>query len=240
MGCNSSRSATEAVTKPTPPVSKEPAPSTPNQIRVLCLHGFRTSTSVMKVQVADFLHAFDPSEVHVTFLNAPYPASGPAYDDVGEFFGKDGPYYEWWNVDDSKYGGWKKSLEYLQEQVQARGPFDVIVGFSQGATMATLLAVHYQAQGVIPFKAVVLVCGLVPIDGMPSDVIEINMPSIHVLGESDPVFDLGQALVDIYASTPSRHVFKHPDGHKFPAATHSKGIFDQVATILRTLCPKPE
>ncbi|KAF0710158.1 Aste57867_5609 [Aphanomyces stellatus] len=245
MGCCSSQSNADGKGYKPPP--SEPSPESKsrvpllNQIRVLCLHGFRTNMSVMQVQTVGLQQAFDKSEIDFTYLNAPHAASGPAYDDVVDFFGADGPYFEWWRVseDNSTYRGWKDSVESLEASIRRLGPFDIIVGFSQGATMATLLTAHYQAKGRHPpYKAVILVCGLAPIDGMPPGLLEVNIPSFHILGESDPVVDAGQALVGMYSST-ARHVVTHPDGHKFPMFPHSEVIFNEVARLVRTtLCPK--
>lgn len=62
-----------------------------NKPRILCLHGFRTSGSILKKQVErlpqDVLDKLD-----LVFLDAPFPARGKS--DVEAFF--DPPYYEWY------------------------------------------------------------------------------------------------------------------------------------------------
>lgn len=58
--------------------------------RFLCLHGFRTSGEIMKIQ----LHKWPQSVIDrldLVFLDAPFPCQGKS--DVEGIF--DPPYYEW-------------------------------------------------------------------------------------------------------------------------------------------------
>ena len=80
----------------------------------------------------------------IAFVDAPNPASGPIPDDVAPHFS--GPYYEWWNAKkDPESGIWiyenaEITLSFLRDFVRLHGPFDGLMGFSQGAATAALLA----------------------------------------------------------------------------------------------------
>lgn len=75
----------------------------------------------------------DLVELHYT--DAPNEASGPVPPDVSPHF--PGPYYEWWNAHQDeegrwRYDGWERALAHLEAVAAEHGPFDGVVGFSQG------------------------------------------------------------------------------------------------------------
>lgn len=122
--------------------------------RFLCLHGFRTSGEIMKIQ----LHKWPKSVIDrldLVFLDAPFPCQGKS--DVEGIF--DPPYYEWfqfnkvpwlfstffhfilsirlylrWNFqiqEFTEYTNFENCLEYLEDRMIKLGPFDGLIGFSQ-------------------------------------------------------------------------------------------------------------
>lgn len=84
----------------------------------------------------------------ITFVNAPNPASGPIPKDVAPFF--PGPYFEWWNAErDPTHNIWyyensDVTLSFLNDFIKLHGPFDGLMGFSQGAGTAALLMGLYR------------------------------------------------------------------------------------------------
>ena len=97
------------------------------------------------------------------------------------------------------YFGLVESLEYLEKLSSEQGPFDAVVGFSQGATMVHTLAALAAGTGgaaltrTAPWLGSVKACVL--ISGFPSrsDVEALSsaaglpMPSMHIAGEADDV-----------------------------------------------------
>ena len=132
------------------------------KLRVLCLHSFRTSGEILREQVrlAGWEETLgDLVEFHV--MDAPHPASGPVPPDVLAFF-PDVPYREWWNATERAdpdgsgrktmtYVGLEESLERVKREFDERGPFDGVLGFSQGATLTTILAAKGVADAWGPF-----------------------------------------------------------------------------------------
>ncbi|CAK4067272.1 unnamed protein product [Aphanomyces euteiches] len=215
------------------------------KLRILCLHGWRTSTTVISLQVAGFRQAFGQSGAEFVSLNAPFPATGPAQEAIRKFFGESGPYYQWWDAvkvpdfvpEKTTYVGLERTLEFVQRQIHELGPFDVVLGFSQGAALTTLLTAHYHAHAKeIPYKAAVLVCGLIPRDGLPNDlVLPFDIPSIHILGQQDEMLSLGHDLVETYSAT-SRKLYIHDEGHRFPALPKYKPMYVEMVEFLRHVC----
>jgi predicted esterase len=105
----------------------------------LAIHGFRTSPDVLQHQLAELIDMF-LSDAKVDFVQAPHAARGPC-PHGGEGF-------EWWSAveDDSYEGGWigdvglDESIEILRQRIASTGPYDGVIGFSQGAGMAHHLA----------------------------------------------------------------------------------------------------
>ena len=63
--------------------------------RFLCLHGFRTSAEIMKIQLHKWPKAVI-DRLDLVFLDAPFPCQGKS--DVDGIF--DPPYYEWFQFNE--------------------------------------------------------------------------------------------------------------------------------------------
>lgn len=131
-----------------------------DRVRLLCLHSFCSAKDVMETQM-NFL---DPSFSEVlgdiadfTFVNAPFEAAPQTVpQEITKAFGEPGdnrPYYEWWRGHqigqlerEYEHAGIAESLDALGDIWVSDGPFDGIVGFSQGATIATLIALGVKAR----------------------------------------------------------------------------------------------
>lgn len=213
-------------------------------IRVLCLHGWRTSGSILQRQTSALRQAFG-SKAELVCVDAPWAASGPAPELVRAFYGQSGPFYQWWDAlkreEDGqtyRYEGFEHSLDYLVAQIQALGAVDAVLGFSQGAAAATLLTAHYQSTlGHVPWKACVLVGGLHPRTPETQELLDaaktsadgaIDLPSVHVIGSADPLAPKSEKLLRSF--TASRRVrFEHHEGHKFPSPIKYKQMYHDIA-----------
>ena len=128
------------------------------KLRILCLHSFRTSAAILRDQL--FIAQW-PSSLgdlcEFTFVDSPHLASGEVPPDVASFF--EPPYKEWWNaMTDEKSGvleyvGLDESLASIDAFVAEHGPFDGVLGFSQGATLTGMLAASGLAEGKGPFAS---------------------------------------------------------------------------------------
>lgn len=162
-----------------------------HKLRVLCLHGFRTSGKIMETQLAK-LDSSILDLLDMVFLDGSYPAKGKS--DVEGFF--DPPYYEWFQFDRSGtnylYQNLKECIEFISDFMEKQGPFDGLVGFSQGSFLTAALA-GMQEQGLgltsIPaLRFVIIISGGVldgdhPWKGCYSK--PIRCPSVHLIGDKD-------------------------------------------------------
>ena len=89
-----------------------------------------------------FLRSKLPKSIELVTLQGPIETPKPADEDIARV---KGPYYQWWmDASDAKGPGdinssVRKALDYAAAFVATDGPFDAVLGFSQGAAMATML-----------------------------------------------------------------------------------------------------
>eukprot|EP00253_Pinus_taeda_P031565 PITA_31565 len=130
------------------------------RVRVLCLHGFRTSGSILQKQVGKWENSV-LERMDLCFLDAPFPAEGKS--DVEDHFPP--PYYEWFqfNPQFTEYRNMDECLSFIEEYMIKNGPFHGLLGFSQGAILSAALA-GLQSKGlaltrVPPLQFVIIVGG---------------------------------------------------------------------------------
>ncbi|KAJ9456906.1 Esterase [Diplonema papillatum] len=161
-------------------------------LKLLCLHGWRTSASIMKIQLAGFLPSAD---IVYCPIDGTFPASGPPDSVIQQFFPGE-TYFEWWDNQDDVYTGAEQTLGKLAAVIDAADPpFDGVLGFSQGAVLASLLSVYSCTPGLDPrffekFRFAVLIAGFVPRDALFKQLYHdggIGLPSLHVWGSGDSI-----------------------------------------------------
>ena len=235
--------------------SSSPGGEMRRKLRILCLHSFRTSGEILREQVrlAGWEETLgDLVEFHV--MDAPHPASGPVPPDVLAFF-PDVPYREWWNATERAdpdasgrktmtYVGLEGSLERVEREFDERGPFDGVLGFSQGATLTTILAAKGVADAWGPFtpkpkKAPVFaVCvsgaaartrdadatyraardanAMADVTDASASASNVCTPSLHIIGEADRVVPPPVSTRAAARCFVNPVVAKHPRGHVVP------------------------
>lgn len=147
----------------------------------LALHNFRSNSEVFKQQLQPLIALL--GDVDIEFVNAPHRARGPG------FYPGDG--FEWWYSPTYKSAmmGWigdlglEESKEHLRKIIEEKGPFDGVIGFSQGGGMAHFLL----GQGIV--KKGILFSPVVPLGHTLSPIINSN-----VLVALDPADFTGEAV----------------------------------------------
>uniref|UniRef100_A0A7C8ZEF1 Serine hydrolase domain-containing protein n=1 Tax=Opuntia streptacantha TaxID=393608 RepID=A0A7C8ZEF1_OPUST len=98
------------------------------KMRILCLHGFRTSGSFLKKQ----LSKWNPSifaHFDLDFPDGLFPAGGKS--EIEGIFPP--PYFEWFqfNKEFTEYTNLEECISHLCEYITSKGPFNGLLGFSQ-------------------------------------------------------------------------------------------------------------
>ncbi|VAH41966.1 unnamed protein product [Triticum turgidum subsp. durum] len=208
------------------------------KLKVLCLHGFRTSGGFLKKQISKW-HPSILQQFDTVFPDGQFPAGGKS--DIEGIFPP--PYFEWFQFDKdfTEYTNLEECIAYLCDYMVKNGPFDGLLGFSQGATLSALL-IGYQAQGKVlndhpPIKFMVSVSGSKFRDPSICDVAykdPIKAKSVHFIGEKDwlkvPSEELASAFADPL-------IIRHPQGHTVPRLDEAsvKQLSEWSASILEDL-----
>lgn len=158
------------------------------------------------------------SRLDLFFADGPFPAEGKS--EVEGLF--DPPYYEWFqfNKGFTEYRNFDECLAYIEELIIEHGPFDGLMGFSQGAFLAAALP-GLQAKGLgltraPPVKNLVIIGGAKfqsPVLAEKAYDAKIKCPSLHFIGDLDFLRPHGEALLDAFEDTT---VVRHPKGHTVP------------------------
>ncbi|CAA6664363.1 unnamed protein product [Spirodela intermedia] len=203
--------------------------------RVLCLHGFRTSGEIMRKQVLEKWPEAVTSRLDLVFADAPFPAEGKS--DVEGIFAP--PYYEWFQFDKAfkEYRNFDECLNYIEEFMIQHGPFDGLMGFSQGAILSAALP-GMQAKGValtrVPKLKFVMIIGgakfASPVVAEMAYSEKISCPSLHFLGELDFLRPHGEVLLESYEEPVVIH---HPKGHTVPRLLDEKSLETAMSFLQR-------
>jgi len=149
----------------------------------------------------------------------------------------------WWNSIEENvrpsqsrsYTGLEASLVQIQHAVATDGPFDCILGFSQGATLAALYCLLSASPP--PFRALILIAGFMPRDthvlsqlaNKPPGI--LTMPSVHVTGSSD-AFVPSSSTMQLSEFFLDAEVVHHPGGHGIPTGTEFRAVIKRFVNLI--------
>jgi hypothetical protein len=135
------------------------------------------------------------------------------------------PYYSWCSMSpDNKlvdYESGNQALDFVQDILVEDGPFDGIIGFSQGAALALTLLLRYATKH--PLDPAYAICKWAMLFSCPridrkqnhlDDDSLLSIPSLHVFDPSDSFLGTGGSKVACQSS--SAKLILHERGHAIP------------------------
>ncbi|CAD6443640.1 b34df6cb-47cc-4eed-8c17-f661ba13acdb [Sclerotinia trifoliorum] len=135
------------------------------------------------------------------------------------------------------------AMEYLYDIMQEEGPFDGIIGYSEGATVAGTLLLHeqkrFEIEGRLPmFKCAVFFAGWPPLtpefDGIvlaDTTDLTITIPTLHIIGSLDPYLAGCISLYNV-CDMDNAYLFDHGKGHTLPRDPET---VRELGNIIRTM-----
>lgn len=132
-----------------------------------------------------------------------------------------GPYFTWWraNPDNSVYEGWDQTRALVERLFAEHSPVGLL-GFSQGAMVASVCAALAARGELPPIEFAILVAGRVPRAHAfrPLFSEPIDVPSLHVWGRRDALS--GEAAPELleHFDAGRRERVVWPGGHTFPTS----------------------
>ena len=209
--------------------------------KILFLHGFAQNGSVFARKASGLRKALAKLGYETVFLDAPIKID--TTDLPFESLNSDAAaadFRSWWphNVSTQDHYTMDKALESIKESINTNGPYDGIVGFSQGAGFAGLLLNIFdqlvpEKQSALKFA--VLYSGF----RAQPEVLQhyytpaITTPSLHILGSLDTVVSEERTLKLFDACTEdTRTLLRHPGGHFVPnAKPYIKAVTDFISKL---------
>ncbi|EDW83180.1 uncharacterized protein Dwil_GK22454 [Drosophila willistoni] len=201
------------------------------KVRVLCLHGYRQDADAFKSKIGSF-RKFASKYADFVFITAPHVA--PPLEANAE------PVQEqrsWWaNKDDGTFKGtnkggpafgYQESLRLVEDVWKTQGPFQGLLGFSQGACFVGLICglAKKKLTSIRPEFAV-LASGFISGSLVHMSAYEerISIPALHVYGLTDEIIpkEMSQALANHFKNV---DILEHDGGHYFPAKAQQKQTY---------------
>ncbi|KAM4844538.1 esterase OVCA2 [Thomomys bottae] len=212
------------------------APSRP--LRVLCLAGFRQSERGFREKTGALRKALR-GRAELVCLGGPHPvldAAGPG-PDPGPCSPEEQPRGWWFSEpkadvfsaldEPAACRGLEEALTTVARALSELGPFDGLLGFSQGAALvAHVCALGQAGDPRFPLpRFIILVSGFCP-RGLkePSPQSPLSLPSLHVFGDSDRVIP-SQESVQLASRFPEAITLTHSGGHFIPAAAPQRQAY---------------
>jgi len=155
----------------------------------------------------------------------------------------------WWRANEDKtvYYGLEGSLELFKE-VLSKNKFDGVLGFSQGATMAAIVAAILERPESYPGFVVdgqpihpkleffIPVSGFLPLPTSFESILskttpKLTTPSLHIIGDNDIIVtpERSQTLVDA-CDPASTRIERHEGGHFVPSTGRWRIFFKEYLT----------
>lgn len=201
--------------------------------RILCLHGGGTSQLIFSFQTRKLINALK-SDFRLVFVDAPLD-SGPG-PGVVPIFETAGPFHRWLATNDAEEEQVRSTLQ-RELRKEDGAPFVGVLGFSQGARIATGLlqeqehtpaAAPHLFFGVLlngvyppvrqptnPSTVLPRYTGSAPGPWSPEHEACVHRPSVHVHGRSDEYVERSRLLARCYDPS-TAIVMEFDNGHHLP------------------------
>ncbi|PMD16305.1 hypothetical protein NA56DRAFT_708855 [Hyaloscypha hepaticicola] len=161
--------------------------------KILCLHGAYTSGEIFRLQLGQLVTRLEKEQnLELHFLDGLVETE--CQEDMRSMFR--GPYYSWCSMlSDNKlvdYESAKQALDFVLDIIVEDGPFDGIMGFSQGAALALALLLRYAtdhpldpAYTICKFAIFFSCVGINEEQNQWDNGNLLSIPSLHVFDKND-------------------------------------------------------
>ena len=211
-------------------------------MRILALHGSRQNGEVFRTRLAPVVTRLEDAGHQVVFVDAPHELPMGVGDEV--------PMRTWWSSgggDVRDTTGWDTSLEALREMWTSRGPFQGIIGFSQGASAGLILCELADAadECFASLRCAVLCAGYVvpsPARAVPNPIVSSRIRAMIIAGDADEAVPPADTLACAHRFH-SSITRTHPGNHAFPSKSQDTRavaeFFDETDVIDKVGTPGP-
>ncbi|KAF9884472.1 hypothetical protein FE257_001733 [Aspergillus nanangensis] len=190
-------------------------------MRFLCLHGAGTSAEIFEIQSGGITQALEDEGHEFVYVDG-RQESEPEPELKGAGIP---PFFTHYPRDRAPGEDLIRAFEHITNIIETQGPFDGVMGFSQGAGVSSALIAHRAKTNQKPlFKLAVFICGAAPFDAAtngkefltaPEGQYPIDIPTTNIVGKLDHVYDMSMSLYGL--CEPSKTEFyDHGSRHLIP------------------------
>lgn len=210
-----------------------------SKLKILCLHGYRQNEHIFREKTGA-LRKLLKGKADFVFVSAPHVIP------EAENLKRSAEQCErgwWFSRPDNSYNaldetdissGYEESLAFTLHVLEENGPFDGILGFSQGAAFLSILVHLQQAKPKLleskNFKFAIFISGFKSLVTSHQHCysIPLHLPSFHIMGSGDQVIPpiASEMLAQHFSSITTYH---HHGGHYVPA---NPELRDKMRTFL--------
>jgi hypothetical protein len=167
--------------------------------------------------------------------------------DIKSYYPTTDEYYSYYLPDSTSI---LQALSDLDRYVQAEGPFDGVMGFSQGAGLLATYMIRLSeehAQMPLPFKCAVffsaantfdwraLQQGHVKLIEQEAKLPLLSLPTAHIWGVKDQDHLKEMDLLSRVCDKRLRYTYVHSEGHEIPSARMGDAVQGCIAAIRRAV-----
>nr|QTE75993.1 ZopR1 [Diffractella curvata]BBU42027.1 putative hydrolase [Diffractella curvata] len=196
-------------------------------LKFLCLHGAGTNAQILGSQLGPLMRELGKDNSAIFHLVEGDVGSPPGPGIEGFYEGPFFSYYKWPRTFNDNDESIMEAYDMLYEVIEEEGPFDGILGFSHGGTLATgFLAHHATLNPYDPplFRCAVFFSSLAPfrMNDDETPVFEeglegkIKIPTLHVMGTKDFIYSYSLHLFNL-CDVKSSAILVHDRGHEIPS-----------------------
>ncbi|PLB49259.1 hypothetical protein P170DRAFT_408360 [Aspergillus steynii IBT 23096] len=206
-------------------------------MRFLCLHGAGTSGEIFEIQSGGLSHTLSDKGHHFEYIDGRVPA--PVEPELAGIC--EGPFYNHYSRDGPPGPGLSQAIAHVMQIIEKKGPFDAVMGFSQGAALAfSLLVEHAKTHSTPLFKAAVFICGAPPFESsgqeaiklQPGEKYPLSIPTTSIVGKQDYLYESSMLLYSL-CDPAKAEFYDHGSRHLIPF--DMKNTNAMLAAIERTI-----
>lgn len=191
-----------------------------SKIKVLALHGFAQTGPGFYSKSSKLRKVAKQLGIELVYMNGPILLTNDDLPFDANKLGAEGTEYRgWFKV--TPDASLQPAIDSISDFIKENGPFDGVLGFSQGAAMAQMITNNMEELGnTKPVKFGVYFSGFVSENKAVGKYLskKLSVPTLHIMGELDTLVSNERSMefVDKYCEPGTATVFKHPGGHYVP------------------------
>jgi len=210
------------------PATHERGCGSDGRLRILCLHGKHSNAHMMEKQMERFLLPLEVARswVELEFVDSPHvvpEAAAPEFSHLGRLYGGE-PHI--WHGGDGINGSSEfdrsllaESADFLVDHIGENGPFDGLLGFSQGAELLAIIS-QMAEEGEFDlqekFKFLVLFSHTWPMEGGWHPRAPLKIPSCQLYETNGNCPPSSYEHLILHWDPSFREVISHDQGHELP------------------------